>query len=77
LSVDETRIYGVPRRNRSKESNLYAYEIATGIVTRVGRREPALYAGSHVRDSRGNLYLGRFGSDRASQGNAGLAILTP
>ena len=77
LSGDETRIYGVPRRNRSKESNLYAYEIATGSVALVGKLEPALYAGSHVRDSRGNLYLGRFGTDRASQGNAGLAILTP
>ena len=77
LSADETTIYAVPRRHRSKESTLYAYDIATGIVTRVGRLEPALYAGSHVRDSRGNLYLGRFGSERASQGNAGLAILTP
>jgi hypothetical protein len=77
LSADETRIYAVPRRHRSRESNLYAYEIATGIVTRVGRLEPALYAGSHVRDSRGTLYLGRFGSERATQGNAGLAILTP
>jgi hypothetical protein len=77
LSADETRIYAVPRRHRSKESTLYAYDIATGIVTRVGRLEPALYAGSHVRDSRGNLYLGRFGSDHAWQGNAGLAILTP
>jgi outer membrane protein assembly factor BamB len=77
LSADETRIYAVPRRHRSRESNLYAYEIATGIVTRVGRLEPALYAGSHVRDSRGTLYLGRFGSARATQGNAGLAILTP
>ena len=77
LSADETRIYAVPRRHRSKESTLYAHEIATGIVTRVGRLEPALYAGSHVRDSRGNFYVGRFGSDRASQGNAGLAILTP
>lgn len=77
LSADETRIYAVPRRNRSRESNLYAYEIATGTVTLAGKLEPALYAGSHVRDSRGNLYLGRFGTERASQGNAGLAILTP
>jgi hypothetical protein len=77
LSADETRIYAVPRRHGSRESVLYAYEIATGIVTRVGTLESALYAGSHVRDSRGNLYLGRFGSDRASQGNAGLAIVSP
>jgi sugar lactone lactonase YvrE len=77
LSADEATIYAAPRRHRAAESNLYAYQIATGAVTRVGRLEPALYAGSHVRDSRGNLYLGRFGGDRASQGNAGLAILTP
>lgn len=77
LSADETTIYAVPRRSRSKESNLYAYDIATGTVTLAGRLEPALYAGSHVRDSRGNLYLGRFGSDKASEGQAGLAILTP
>ena len=77
LSADETRIYAVPRRHRSRESNLYAYDIATGLVTLAGKLEPALYAGSHVRDSRGNLYLGRFGSDRVSQGDAGLAILTP
>ena len=77
LSADETTIYGVPRRNRSRESNLYAYDIATGAVTLAGRLEPALYAGSHVRDSRGNLYFGRFGSDKASEGQAGLAILRP
>lgn len=77
LSADETTIYAAPRRHRARESNLYAYDIATGVVTRVGRLEPALYAGSHVRDSRGNLYLGRFGSERATQGNAGLAIVTP
>ena len=68
LSVDETRIYGVPRRNRSTESNLYAYDIASGAVTRVGQLEPAMYAGSHVRDSRGNLYFGRFGSDQGHRG---------
>jgi hypothetical protein len=77
LSADETRIYAVPRRSRSKESNLYAYDIATGTVTLAGRPEPALYAGSHVRDSRGNLYMGRFGSERTAQGDAGLTILTP
>jgi hypothetical protein len=77
LSADESRIYGVPRRHRSRESNLYAYDIATGAVVLVGRLEPALYAGSHVRDSRGNLYFGRFGSDKASEGQAGLAILRP
>lgn len=38
--------------------------------------DAAIYAGGHVRDSRGNLYPGRFGSDRAWEGNAGLAILT-
>ena len=77
LSADETRIYAVPRRHRSKASNLYAYDIATGTVALAGRLEPALYAGSHVRDSRGNLYFGRFGEERASQGNAGLTILSP
>jgi outer membrane protein assembly factor BamB len=77
LSADETTIYAVPRRHQSRESNLYAYDIATGLVTLAGRLEPAVYAGSHGRDSRGNLYLSRFGSDEAWQGNAGLAILTP
>lgn len=77
LSADETRIYAVPRRSGSRESNLYAYEIATGMVTRVGRLEPALYAGSHVRDSRGNVYLGQFGTGASTEGNAGLAILSP
>jgi hypothetical protein len=77
LSADESRLYGVPRRHRSRESNLYAYEIATGAVSLVGRLEPALYTGSHVRDSRGNLYLGKFGSERATERNAGLAIVSP
>ena len=77
LSADETMIYGVPRRHRWTESTLYAYDIATGAVTRVGRLESAIYTGSHVRDSRGNLYFGRFGSDKATEGQAGLAILRP
>lgn len=75
LSSDETTIYAVPRRHRSTQSHLYAYDIARGVVTLVGKLDPAIYAGSHVRDSHGHLYLGRFGSDQAWEDNAGLAIL--
>jgi len=75
LSNDEKKIYGVPRQHRSKDANLYAYEIATGSVALVGRLEPALYAGSDVRDSHGNLYMGRFGDADRWEGKAGLAII--
>lgn len=77
LSMDESRIYGVPRRNRSKESHLYAYEIATGTVTLVAKLEPAIYTGSHMRDSRGNIYFGRFGDGSSSEGKAALVVLNP
>jgi hypothetical protein len=77
LSADEKRIYGVPRRSRSGGSNLYSYEIATGAVTLVGALEPALYAGSHLRDSRGNIYFARFGDGQSSEGKARLVIVHP
>ena len=78
LSADEKRIYGIPRRSRSRGSNLYAYEIASGTVTRVGALEPAVYAGSDMHDSRGNLYFARFGDGASSwQGNARLVIVHP
>lgn len=75
LSSDETRIYGVPRRSGSNESNLYAYEIATGAVTRVGTLDPAIYTGSQMRDSRGNIYFARFGDGESWEGQARLAII--
>lgn len=77
LSMDERRIYGVPRRNRSKDSHLYAYEIATGTVRLLAKLAPAIYTGSHMRDSRGNIYFGRFGDGHSPEGKAALAVLNP
>ena len=65
----------LPRRHRSKEANLYAYEIAAGTVMKVGRLETAIYAGSDVRDSRDNIYMGRFGDADHWEGKAALAII--
>lgn len=75
LSADEKKIYGVPRRHRSKDANLYAYDIASGTVSLVGKLETAIYAGSDVRDSRGNIYMGRFGDADRWEGKAGLAVI--
>jgi hypothetical protein len=77
LSVDEKRIYGIPRRSRSGGSNLYSYEIATGAVTLVGALEPAIYSGSQMRDSRSNIYFARFGDSQSSEGKARLVIVHP
>jgi outer membrane protein assembly factor BamB len=77
LSADEKRIFGIPRRTRSSGSNLYAYEIATGVVSLAGPVEPGVYTGSDVRDARGNLYFARFGDDQAWQGKTRLAVLHP
>jgi outer membrane protein assembly factor BamB len=77
LSADEKLIYGIPRRSRSGGSNLYSYEIATGAVTLVGQLEPAIYTGSHMRDSQGNLYFARFGDGESWAGKARLAIVRP
>ncbi len=65
----------MPRRHRSKDATLYAYEIATGTVGPVGKLETAIYAGSDVRDSSGTLYMGRFGDGDHWEGRAGLAII--
>src|SRR5262249_13476856 len=75
LSIDEKRIYGIPRRSGSSRSNLYSYEIATGAVTLVREMEPALYTGSHMRDSRGNLSFSSFGDGGSSAGKARLSIV--
>ncbi|HEY4165438.1 MAG TPA: hypothetical protein VGM96_01640 [Reyranella sp.] len=75
LSADEKRIYGVPRRHRSKDATLYAYDIAAGTVRPVGLLETAIYAGSDVRDSHGTIYMGRFGDADHWEGKAGLAII--
>jgi outer membrane protein assembly factor BamB len=77
LSADEKRIYGIPRRSGSGGSNLYSYEIAAGAVTLVGQLEPAIYAGSHMRDSQGNIYFAKFGDGEAWEGKARLAIVHP
>jgi hypothetical protein len=77
LSMDESLLYGVPRRSRSKDSQLYAYEIATGTVTPVRGLEPAIYTGSHMRDSHGNIYFGRFGDGNSSEGKVALVVLHP
>jgi hypothetical protein len=77
LSADEKRIYGIPRRRRSGKSNLYSYEIATGAVTLAGELEPAIYTGSHMRDSRGNIYFARFGDGESWEGRARLSIVRP
>jgi hypothetical protein len=77
LSADEKRIYGVPRRSASVGSNLYAYEIATGAVTLVGPLETAIYTGSHMRDSSGNIYFARFGDGQSWEGRARLSIVRP
>ena len=77
LSLDEKTIYGVPRRNRSPEADLYAYEIATGTVALVGTLDPAIYTGSNMRDSRGNIYFARFGDAESWQGNARLEVVHP
>ncbi|MBS0220073.1 MAG: PQQ-like beta-propeller repeat protein [Proteobacteria bacterium] len=77
LSADETRIYGIPRRHRARSSNLYAYDIASGTVELVGAVATAVYAGSDLRDTRGNIYFGRFGTGTAFDGKARLAVVHP
>lgn len=75
LSADEKKIYGVPRRHRSKDATLYAYDIAAGTVAKAGQLETAIYTGSDVRDSHGTIYMGRFGDADHWGGKAGLAII--
>jgi hypothetical protein len=76
LSFDEKRIYGIPRRSRSGDSNLYAYEIDKGAVVLIGQVEPGVYTGSHMRDSRGNIYFAEFDAE-TWEGKARLAVLHP
>jgi hypothetical protein len=77
LSDDEKRIYGIPRTSPSAGSNLYSYEIAMGEVTLIEKLETAIYTGSHMHDSRGNIYFARFGDDEAWSGKVRLAIMPP
>jgi outer membrane protein assembly factor BamB len=77
LSTDEKRIYGIPYLSRPHPSNMYSYEIATGEVTLAAEVAPAIYTGSHMRDSRGNIYFARFGDAESWEGQARLAILHP
>ena len=76
LSADEKRIYGIPRRSRHSASNLYAYDLDKGAVALVGQVESGVYTGSHMRDSRGNIYFAKFDGE-AWEGKARLAILRP
>jgi len=56
---------------------LYSYEIATGEVTLVEKLETAIYTGSDMHDSHGNIYFARFGDEEAWSGKVRLAILHP
>lgn len=75
LSADETKIYGIPRRSSTDESNLYSYEISTGTVSFEQRLEPGIYTGSHMRDARGNIYFAKFGDGSSGEGHARLLIV--
>ncbi|HLZ64604.1 MAG TPA: hypothetical protein VKQ29_00165 [Aliidongia sp.] len=77
LSGDEKRIYGIPRSTPSRGSRLYSYEIATGDVTSVGELETAIYTGSNMRDSHGNIYFARFGEGESWEGDVRLVVLHP
>jgi hypothetical protein len=77
LSADEKRIYGIPRRSPSGGSDLYSYEIATAEIILVKKLEPAIYTGSHMRDSAGRIYFARFGDKESGLGKANLVILQP
>ncbi|MBV8406931.1 MAG: hypothetical protein JOY64_04820, partial [Alphaproteobacteria bacterium] len=46
-------------------------------LTSVGEVEPAIYTGSHMRDSRGNIYFARFGDGQSWEGKARLVIVHP
>ena len=75
LSADEQRIYGIPQSNQSWDSNLYVYDIATGTVALASGLEPAIYTGSHMRDSRGNIYFAKFGDGQQWEGQGKLLIV--
>jgi hypothetical protein len=77
LSADEKRIYGIPSTSPSAGANLYSYEIPEGEVKLVEKLETAIYTGSHLHDSRGNIYFARFGDDEAWSGKVRLAIVHP
>ena len=75
LSSDERRIYAIPQTNRNWRSNLYAYDVTSGQVGLVGALEPAIHTGSHMRDSRGNIYFARFGNGGKWEGQTGLLVI--
>jgi hypothetical protein len=75
LSSDEHRIYAIPQTNQNWESNLYAYDIATGQVSVVGTLASAIHTGSQMSDSRGNIYFARFGDGGKWEGRAGLLVI--
>jgi hypothetical protein len=75
LSQDERRIYAIPQTNWSQKSHLYAYDVATGDISSVGALKAAIYTGSHMRDTRGNIYFARFGDGDQWEGQAGLVVI--
>jgi hypothetical protein len=75
LSNDEKRVYAIPQTNRNVQSELYAYDIATGKVNAIGMLPPAFYTGSHMRDSHGNIYFARFGNGNIWEGQASLVVV--
>lgn len=77
LSADEKRIYGIPRTTAAGRSNLYSYEIATGDITMADKLKTAIYTGSNMHDSRGNIYFAGFGDDETGSAKVRLAMLHP
>jgi len=60
---------------RGHGGNLFDYDIATGNVTLVAELGAGIYTGSDLRDSRGNIYFTRFGTERSWEGNYFLLII--
>lgn len=54
-----------------------AWAGCTPTVSLVRRLEPAIYAGGHMRGSRGNIHFARFGDGNSSEGKAALAVPDP
>lgn len=57
LSKDGKKIYGIPSVNNG---NLYQYSIDSKKVSMVKEIENAIFTGSNIKDSKGNLYFAKF-----------------
>jgi len=76
LSPDEKKIFGIPSRtNRGNSGNLYEYDITTRNVALKANLGTGIYTGSDLRDSRGNIYIARFGVERGWEGNCFLLVI--